>query len=646
MQYYQWTIGSTTVRNPNRLQDGLRILKKNFEGKEWGLKQQEKFFELLKENAIYEMEDDSYERMTSARKQEHARKWVSVLNQLGFCYVYQSSNKPVFISNAGIALIDNPDLEDEIFLRQLLKYQKPCILPKQNGMSFSGVSVLPFIVSLKIIYVLKGLSKEEISIFLNTIVKMDEVNIITNKIKIYRAEKAKVKGKVKRKELYFKTQLSRVKEVFKEDINRRVSMIKQLISQFEKTSEILTTDNGKKLLSEITKGGKGSKTAKAREAQRNIANSLKKGGKFIDLKKIFLDYYLPLKIATLKDYADLTARYLRKSGLFSINREKIVIISEKLDFIKNLLSCDWNLVDDKNYLGYLWDSTLPKLPSDNIDFLKNYVKEATKKEEILFGKRGEQKLVELIGGKLKPPTDLIKLKQYSKTIEKNILNLKEIDFYYSQGKADQIEDILNYYDLIINKKILGGSAYYPAYLEWNTWRVFLAINTLLNKPFEARNFNIDEELQPVDHAQGNKADMVFEYSDFIAVVEVTLSLGSNQWSAEAEPVPRHVAKIQYDNSNKDVFGVFVAPKIDVNTVLTFFNNRQYSINDRMIMLTIIPFTIDQIKLLLNIFKIKRFSIEGMKTLFRDIRKEIDECENALAWFNRIPTLIEDWSKAL
>src|SRR4030042_5120027 len=186
MNYYQWTIGSTTVRNPDRLRDGLQILKDHFDGQNWDTAQQEKFFNLLREHGVYEIETEKYNRMTSTRKQEHARKWISVLNQLGFCFAYESSEKPVIITKAGEALINNPEIEDEVFLRQLLKYQKPCALPKQNGASFEDVSVLPFIVSLKITHELQGISKEEISIFLNTTVRMNEIDKVIRQIKDYR----------------------------------------------------------------------------------------------------------------------------------------------------------------------------------------------------------------------------------------------------------------------------------------------------------------------------------------------------------------------------------------------------------------------------------------------------------------------------
>ena len=34
MKYFQWTIGSTTVRNPDRLKDGLQILNDHFDGQQ------------------------------------------------------------------------------------------------------------------------------------------------------------------------------------------------------------------------------------------------------------------------------------------------------------------------------------------------------------------------------------------------------------------------------------------------------------------------------------------------------------------------------------------------------------------------------------------------------------------------------------
>ena len=140
--------------------------------------------------------------------------------------------------------------------------------------------------------------------------------------------------------------------------------------------------------------------------------------------------------------------------------------------------------------------------------------------------------------------------------------------------------------------------------------------------------------------------MVFEYEDFIVVTEVTLNKGANQWSAEAEPVPRHIARIQFDNPQKRVYGVFVAPEIDINTVLTFYNSRQHAIASQILDLTIIPFTIEQIKHLLNIFKVKRYPITKMKEIIEKIRAEIQVSKNAIDWYQQFPAMMKDWEDSL
>lgn len=646
MKYYQWTIGSTTVRNPDRLRDGLILLKDNFANKEWNLEQQEKFFDLLRSSGIYEMGEENYRSMTKARKQEHARKWVSILNQLGFCFAYESSGKKIIITSAGEALINHPEIEQEIFLRQLLKYQKPCVLPKQNGASFSNVAILPFVVSLKMVYELEGLSKEEISIYLNSTVRMDELDAIISQIRSYRTKRKTVIGPVKRKEYYFETQLARLRDVFQEEIDERFELITALIRECNKSQKYLTSKNGGRLLADITRGGKGSNTKKAVETQAKLRSAIITKQSANTIKNIFLDYYLPLKIATLKDYADLTVRYLRKSGLFSINKDKLVVISEKEPLIKELLSRSWPLISDEEYYDYLWSDSLPTMPTDKVGYLANQIKILSQKEKRYIHKLGPKSPPDLIQVEITPSTNIIELKGKAKNLEQNILQLKEIDFYYSQGQDDQIDDILNYYDLIIGRQILGGEAYYPAYLEWNTWRVFLSINTLLNKPYHARRFKVDEELQPINHAPGNGADMVFEYDKFIIVTEVTLITRSNQWSAEAEPVPRHVAKVKYDNGEKDVYGVFIAPEIDTNTILQFFNNRVHSISGNIINLVIIPFTIDQIKYLLSVFKDKRYSVKDLQVLLESIKMEMDATKDALSWNKRIPVILKTWAEAL
>jgi hypothetical protein len=143
----------------------------------------------------------------------------------------------------------------------------------------------------------------------------------------------------------------------------------------------------------------------------------------------------------------------------------------------------------------------------------------------------------------------------------------------------------------------------PAYFEWVLWRAFLAINSLANKPYEARRFKIDQDFLPVGTAPGNGPDLIFEFDDFVIVVEVTLTDNSRQEAAEGEPVRRHVADIisnyqvtGYDaQPRKPVYGLFIANHIDSNTAETFRIGIWFTRTDDTMRLDIIPFTLKQFK---------------------------------------------------
>ncbi|MEI7934820.1 MAG: AlwI family type II restriction endonuclease [Chlorobiaceae bacterium] len=134
----------------------------------------------------------------------------------------------------------------------------------------------------------------------------------------------------------------------------------------------------------------------------------------------------------------------------------------------------------------------------------------------------------------------------------------------------------------------------PAYFEWILWRAFLAINSLNNKPYDARRFNIDQDFLPVGTAPGNGPDLIFEFHDFIVVVEVTLTDNSRQEAAEGEPVRRHIAEIAMQSA-KPVYGLFIANRIDSNTAETFRIGSWFTRTDDKMRLDIIPVTLLQFK---------------------------------------------------
>ena len=89
--------------------------------------------------------------------------------------------------------------------------------------------------------------------------------------------------------------------------------------------------------------------------------------------------------------------------------------------------------------------------------------------------------------------------------------------------------------------------------------------------------------------------MIFEFEDFVVVVEVTLTASSRQEAVEGEPVRRHVADLvdAYALKGKQVFGLFLANKIDTNTAETFRSGSWYRTDDSHLKLHIVPLTLKQ-----------------------------------------------------
>ena len=49
-------------------------------------------------------------------------------------------------------------------------------------------------------------------------------------------------------------------------------------------------------------------------------------------------------------------------------------------------------------------------------------------------------------------------------------------------------------------------------------------------------FEFDDYGKPLSTAQGNMADIVCDYGDYILIVEVTMASGQRQYDMEGEPV--------------------------------------------------------------------------------------------------------------
>jgi hypothetical protein len=191
-----WNIGNTTVRNPERLREALRLFRDKMSGRPFGKKQQLEFQGHMIDAGLVD----------SSRRggDDGARKFASAFKQLGFVDDW-SRGKVWKLTKVGETLLANPNIESTIFLRQLLKHQIPSPLEK---IGTEGFNLRPFRLFLKFLKRahdegIIGLTKFEIGLYVITTLTENEADfeLAFSRIKSFRSEYEASIGKVRKTRL-------------------------------------------------------------------------------------------------------------------------------------------------------------------------------------------------------------------------------------------------------------------------------------------------------------------------------------------------------------------------------------------------------------------------------------------------------------
>lgn len=305
---------------------------------------------------------------------------------------------------------------------------------------------------------------------------------------------------------------------------------------------------------------------------------IKERGKYYDKKE---DNFL--------DYSDMNMRYLRISGVLQRKGRGMIITPAKHILAEKLAKSTSN--EESIMIQYKRLCEGAELPTDNMETAKALLKdlmEQMKNRQISFD------ITDL------PLNTAAEINVARRRLE-NILSQTD-EVQYAKEQCNQWKEIADYMELLIKG---GGKRTYdddnvievpkdekPAYLEWILWRASLAIDHMVNKPYEVRGFKLDSDFLPVSAAGGGRGDLYCEFEDFVILTEVTMSTSSRQEAMEGEPVRRHVsdAVLKYD---KPVYGMFIAVKIDTNTAETFRHGIWYTRDDLEQRLDIVPLTLTQ-----------------------------------------------------
>ncbi|NWO07546.1 MAG: AlwI family type II restriction endonuclease [Alteromonadaceae bacterium] len=340
--------------------------------------------------------------------------------------------------------------------------------------------------------------------------------------------------------------------------------------------------------------------------------------------------------STLDDYADLSFRYLKATGLFRTAGRGIALSSPREQLAALLRDEEETKLDDKPYFEVLWQGA--ELPTDNAEYSNTVVHDLIEQ----LHNRGVSVEAPVVDAPLPD------LEQYRHELDARLLQLDEQE--YADQQANELDEIMAWLEAIPNRgkanlpdgnRVTIPRGEGPVYLEWAIWRAFLAMDSLCNQPWEARRFQIDQDFLPVNCAPGGGPDMVFELADAIIVVEVTLTTSSRQEAAEGEPVRRHVAQYT-EKSEKPVYGLFIAVKIDSNTANTFRSGDWYLPDDSKLSLDIVPLTLSDFG---EFFSSGRERLTDMPRFLHQIMVECRSISNQEAphWKQSISNIVQRFS---
>lgn len=302
---------TTSPRTPAKMVPEIGLLHIHLAGQQWNNETQKAFMELLREENFFNGKGANDPAFSARDRINRAPK------ALGFVIL-----SPVIqLTSAGKELV-NSRRKDEIFLRQLLKFQVPSPFhkPTKNSADFL---VKPYLELFRLIRQFGSLKFDELMIFGLQLVDYRKFDSIVEKINNFRIAKAQDKGNYKRfRAKYFERELKFIYHT------------------------------------EISSGN-----TRTRETN-----------------DVSIEKFLKTKANNMKDYADACFRYLRATGLVNISHlgKSISIIPEKTQDVDYFLqSLDRNpcfVENEEQYVTYLGNSQTPTLLTDNRKLLEQKIR--------------------------------------------------------------------------------------------------------------------------------------------------------------------------------------------------------------------------------------------------------------------------------
>lgn len=368
---------TTSPRTPSKMIPEIQLLNEHFSGHKWNKQSQTEFIDLLAKTSFFEGSGSLNNKDFSARDR---------INRAPKALGFVDLSPHIELTAAGKALVYG-NRPQEVFLRQLLKFQLPSPYYVETARIKGAFFIKPYLEIMRLIRDLESLSFDELKIFALMLTDYRKYDTVKNAILDFRAQKAAHRGRYKKFVNEMWTDV--LMQTYSDDIGAG------------KTKTRETTDK-----------------------------SLKK--------------FLATKKNNIRDYTDACFRYLRYTGLVSISHKNrsISFYPDKLkevDFI--LTNVDRSPVfvgDTDGYKKYLFNTAIPVLYVDNIANVIDHlmrISDYTKRQ--LAGKSIEE---------LKDMRDVIAAERKEAVIKAQVTEIKSYALY--SEIIDTYNEIISdgYYD--------------------------------------------------------------------------------------------------------------------------------------------------------------------------------------------------------
>lgn len=303
---------TTSPRTIEKIVPEIALLINHFDGCIWDHDTQQAYMQLLKDEGCFEGEGKKDPAFSARDRINRTPK------SLGFVCL----SPVVCLTPAGQALLASKR-QEEVFLRQMLKFQVPSPYHKPTKTA-AKFNIKPYLEMLRLVRDFGSLKFDELWLFGMQLTDWHDYEVIKHKIERFRQAKATKKGNYKK--------------------FRKEYLQQELRLLFEE---------------EIAKGKTHTRGSK-------------------DLSE---DKFLTTKGNNMRDYADACCRYLRATGLVSISHlgKSLSIIPERkpdVEFILQNIQRDAIYVNDlAAYEHYLHDATTPTLLTDDRYQLMDKIRE-------------------------------------------------------------------------------------------------------------------------------------------------------------------------------------------------------------------------------------------------------------------------------